>query len=182
MALLPISQNSSLPKKNLPLIDAEIEVRKLINYWNGTLHKEYQLKVENLGTFFLNDSKLLFSGARTENLSPDFFGLEQINISEIKKPKKIVRREHAEKSYKTNNSVWWVLPLIIGIGAITYFGITQPESIFGKKSFGKLPVQKPVQKETNVKAKPDSTVVKADSAAINSENKLKNSSEISSTK
>ena len=87
-------------EKNIPLIDAEIEVRKLVNFWNGTLDKEKKLIVENLGTFSLDDSKIHFSGSRTENLSPDFYGLEQINISEIKKPRIYSKQKSKERNYE----------------------------------------------------------------------------------
>lgn len=156
-------------EKNIPLIDAEIEVRKLVNFWNGTLDKEKELIVENLGTFSLDDSKVHFSGLRTENLSPDFYGLEQINISEIKKPRIYSKQKSKENSYQFSNSIWWVLPIILGIGAITYFGITQPEYIFGKKSFNnKLPDEKPFQKVVKDSLKVDSTKIKEDSIRTDS--------------
>ena len=156
-------------EKNIPLIDAEIEVRKLVNYWNGTLDKEKELIVENLGTFSLDDSKIHFSGLRTEYLSPDFYGLEQINISEIKNPRIYSKQKSKENSYQFNNSIWWVLPIILGIGAITYFGITQPEYIFGKKSFNnKLPDEKPFQKVVKDSLKVDSIKIKEDSIRTDS--------------
>ena len=117
-------------QKNIPLIDAEIEIKKQINYWNATLHKDKKVAVENMGTFFLEDSKMVFSGNRAENLSADFYGLEEINISEIKNsPRK------SGQSYQLSKSFFWITPILIGILGITYLGITQPEMIFGKKSF-----------------------------------------------
>lgn len=150
-------------EKKIPQIDAEIEVRKLINYWNGTLHKEKTLSVDHLGTFFLNDEKIQFSGLRTEHLSPDFYGLEQINISEIKNPKTKSKKKSEKSSYQFHNSGWWILPLLIGIGVITYFGISQPEFIFGKKSFDKIPAQKPKKKLVKDPVKVDSAKIKTDS-------------------
>ncbi|WP_304343175.1 hypothetical protein [Chryseobacterium koreense] len=150
-------------EKKIPQIDAEIEVRKMINYWNGTLYKEKTLTVEHLGTFFLNDEKINFSGLRTAHLSPDFYGLEQINISEIKNPKSKSKKNPEKSAYQFNSSGWWVLTLLIGIGAITYFGITQPEFIFGKKSFEKIPDQKPQKKLAKTPVKVDSPKINTDS-------------------
>ncbi len=116
--------------KKIPLIDAEIEIKKQINYWNATLFKDKKISIEHLGTFFLVDSKMVFSGNRTENLSPDFYGLEEINISQLKNSS-----SKSGQSYGLTKSVFWITPLIIGILALTYFGVTQPEMIFGKKSF-----------------------------------------------
>ena len=117
-------------QKNIPLIDAEIEIKKQINYWNAAIYKDKKFHLENLGTFLMEENKMLFIGNRTENLSPDFYGLEEINISEIKNsPKKKVN------SYQTNRSYFWISTLLIGFLGLTYLGITQPEMIFGKKSF-----------------------------------------------
>lgn len=117
-------------EKNIPIIDAQIEIKKQVNYWNATLLKDKRVEVEHLGTFFLEDSKMVFTGKRTENLSPDFYGLEEINISEIKNsPRK------SGNSYQLRKSFFWIAPLLIGVLGLTYFGVTQPEMIFGKKSF-----------------------------------------------
>ena len=116
--------------KKIPLIDAEIEIKKQINYWNATLLKDKKISIEHLGTFFLVDSKMVFSGNRTENLSPDFYGLEEINISQLKNSS-----SKSGQSYRFTKSLFWIAPLMIGILGLTYFGVTQPEMIFGKKSF-----------------------------------------------
>ncbi|QOW11302.1 hypothetical protein Q73A0000_13500 [Kaistella flava (ex Peng et al. 2021)] len=142
-------------QKNIPLIDAEIEIKKQINYWNATLHKEKKVSVENLGTFFLEDSKMIFSGNRAENLSADFYGLEEINISEIKNsPNK------SGNSYQLSKSFYWITPMIIGILGLTYFGVTQPEMIFGQKSF------------KNETPKKEVTPIKIDSVKIDSLNAI----------
>ena len=117
-------------EKNIPIIDAQVEIKKQVNYWNATLLKEKTVAVEHLGTFFLEDSKMVFSGKRTENLSPDFYGLEEINISEIK-----TSSRKSGDSYQLSKSFIWIAPLLIGVLGLTYFGVTQPEAIFGKKSF-----------------------------------------------
>lgn len=142
-------------QRNVPLIDAEIEIKKQVNFWNSTLEKEEKVSVENIGDFYLDDSKIHFTGNRTENLSPDFYGLEEINLSEIKHSK---ISGDSEKAYRFSKTAYWIIPLLAGIAAITYFGVTQPETIFGKKSFANGFEKKPVQK-----IKKDS--VKTDSAA-----------------
>ncbi|MGA9211923.1 hypothetical protein [Kaistella sp.] len=117
-------------QRNIPLIDAEIEIKKQINYWNATLNKDKKVEVDHLGTFFLEDSKMFFQGNRAENLSADFYGLEEINLSEIKNsPLK------NGNPYKLKTSFFWIAPLLIGVIGLTYLGVTQPETIFGNKSF-----------------------------------------------
>lgn len=120
-------------KNGIELIDAQIELKKQINYWNATLYKEEKLHLENIGNFFLNDHKINFIGLRTENISPDFYGLEEIQFAEIKNaPSK-------SKSYQFSKSALLVSAVVVIIAAISYLGITQPEVIFGKKSFQKDP-------------------------------------------
>ena len=143
-------------QKNISFVEAEAEIKKQINYWNATLLKDKQVEVEHLGTFFLEDSKMIFSGNRTENLSADFYGLEEINISEIKNSK-----NKSGSSYRLSKSVYWITPLILGVLALTYFGITQPETIFGKKSF------------TNETPKKEVTPIKIDSVKIDSLNAVR---------
>ena len=116
-------------EKNIPVVDAEIEIKKHINYWNATLNKEKAVTIEHLGVFSLEDSKMIFSGHRAENISLAFYGLEEINISKLK------NSSGKTSSYGFSKSVFWITPLLIAILGLTYFGITQPEMIFGKKSF-----------------------------------------------
>lgn len=117
-------------QKNISLIEAEIEIKKQINYWNATLYKDKKVQIEHLGTFFLEDSKMIFTGNRTENLSPAFYGLEEINISEIKNSS-----SQKGNSYQMSKSFFWITTLVIGVLGLTYLGITQPEMIFGKRSY-----------------------------------------------
>lgn len=149
--------------KNIPQIDAEIELKKQVNFWNAHLHKNKELTIENIGTFFLEDSKIHFTGNRTENLSPDFYGLEEINISEIKNYKT------GPVNYRFGKSTYWVFPLLIGILALTYFGIIQPEEIFGKKSFKNDTPEKQLPKN-------EKTPLKKDSLAINNSDSVKTDS------
>ena len=148
-------------QKSISELESEIEIRKQVTFWNSTLEKEGKLSLENLGTFFLDDSKIHFTGNRTENLSPDFYGLEEITISEIKNIKVKTENNNPEKSYQFSKSIYWVLPLVIAVLALTYFGITQPEKIFGRKSFNEDFNKKPVEKIKKDSVKIDSTKLSA---------------------
>ena len=126
-------------QKNISIIEAEIEIKKQINYWNAILYKDKKVLIEHLGTFLLEDSKMVFVGNRTENLSPSFYGLEEINISEIKNSS-----NRKGNSYQTGKSFFWITTLLIGVLGITYIGVTQPEMIFGKRSFKDEPTKKEI--------------------------------------
>ncbi|MBH1958614.1 MAG: hypothetical protein I8H68_00740 [Flavobacteriia bacterium] len=146
-------------QKNIPLIDAEIEVKKQTNFWYLTLEKEGKFVLENVGTFILDDSQIYFTGKRTDNLSPDFYGLEEINISEIKNSNKLLKNSGKNSSYRFSKPVYWVLPLVLVISGLTYYAIAQPEEIFGKKSFKNGLETKPVEKIVKDSIKKDSATI-----------------------
>ena len=123
-------------RKNIPLIDAEIEMKKQTNFWYSVLEKEGKFVLENIGTFLLSDSQIHFTGNRTENLSPDFYGLEEIHLSEINNSVALSKPQDHQTSYRFSKTLYWLVPLLLGVSGLAYFGITQPELIFGKKSFG----------------------------------------------
>jgi hypothetical protein len=155
-------------QQKITLLEAEIEIRKQVTFWNLKLEKENSLKIDNIGSFFLNDSKLSFIGEKTENISADFYGLEEINISSIKKVKKTAVGNN--KSYQFVKSLYWVTPILISISGLTYFAITQPGILFGKFSFSgnieKAPakkVLKPILENDSVAIKSTSDSLKIDS-------------------
>ncbi len=146
---------------------AKDEIKKQITYWNSILEKDGQLTLDNIGTFTLSDSSLLFNGNRFENLSPDFYGLEEINISDIKSSKRITS---GNSSYRFAKTVYWLLPLLLIGAAIGYLAATQPELLFGEKTF-KNEIA-PEKKVESIKTKPvtQSNIIKdsleTDSTAI----------------
>lgn len=155
-------------QQKITLLEAEIEIRKQVTFWNSKLEKGNSLKIDNIGSFFLNDGKLSFIGDKTENISADFYGLEEINISDIKKNKKTALSNN--KPYQFVKSLYWVTPILIGIVALTYFAIAQPKILFGKFSFSgnietapEKKVLKPIIKNDSVAIKSTSDSLKIDS-------------------
>ena len=154
-------------QKKIALPEAKVEISQQISFWKSTLEKEKEIVLENLGIFFLTDHTLHFKGNQTENLSPDFYGLEEINLTQIKKTGRSSTPENDKNSYRFSPSIWWVLLLIAGIAALTYFGITQPEEIFGKRSFQNLIEEKAIPQKTNTYAIEKSLLALQDSARLN---------------
>lgn len=149
-----------LQQNKISRIEAEIELKKLTNFWNSTLEKDGKIAIENIGTFYLDDSKLHFTGERTVNLSPDFYGLEEINLSQIKNAQPTASADDGAKPYRFSKTIFWLVPVLLAIGVITYLGLSQPEIIFGQKSFGNgfgKPIEKKIE---NSSAKTDSAEVK----------------------
>ena len=137
-------------------LEAEIEITKQVNSWNSYLEKNGQLTLENLGDFKFNDGVKSFSNTGKENVSPDFYGLEEINISKIKHQKSKIDQASVDHNYAFSKSLFWIIPLIMGILALTYFGIAQPEKMFGRKSFKNDLKGEPLKKTKAVPLKKDS--------------------------
>ena len=76
-----------------------------------------------------------FEDLNFDEILDDGFSIlsEEINISEIKNSK---NSKKEGRNYQFSKTVYWLVPLVLGILGLTYFGISQPEKIFGKKSFG----------------------------------------------
>ena len=125
-------------QENLPEFDAELELKKRTNQWKSVLETNQEVEIENIGTFRNVENELYFKGKRIDELAPDFYGLEEIKIPEIKN--KISSKEtinsgqKSKNSYKFNKSILWIFLVAIPVAGIVYFGITNPELLFGKKS------------------------------------------------
>lgn len=146
-------------EKNISHLEAEIEIKRQVNSWNLKLEKEGKFTIENIGSFFQEEGKIIFKGEKTEGVSADFYGLEEINIAEIKNKKSTFKSENEKNTYAFSKSVYWVIPLVIGVLALTYFGITQPDEIFGTKSFKDDLKVKPVAKIKKDSLVKDSTTI-----------------------
>lgn len=156
-------------QEKITLLEAEIEIRKQVTFWNTKLEKDGSVKIENFGTFFLNDSILQFKGDKAETISADFYGLEEINLLEIKKSS---NNRSSEKNYRFSKAIYWLIPLLVALGVLSYFAVTQPEKIFGAASFLKSPkakaktdsIKSPVKKDSIAVLNPLSDSLKIDSA------------------
>ncbi|AYO56792.1 hypothetical protein CO230_00730 [Chryseobacterium sp. 6424] len=142
-------------EKNIPVNDAQADIQQEVSYWNATIEKEGALSLEGLGTFRTDGSQPYFSGLRLENLAPDFYGLEEIKISDIKKSRAVPTEK---KPYRFGRTLNWLLPLLMIVGVLGYFAATQPELIFGKKSLLKEKPAAPQPKKQ--------TIIKKDTATV----------------
>ena len=79
-----------------------------------------------------------FKGNRLQSDHPDFYGLEEIKISDIhnnESPK--TAPTNSGKDYRFNKSILWIFLIIIPVLGILYVAYTQQELLFGQKSFDK---------------------------------------------
>ena len=121
-------------QKNISVSESNSKIQELTSYWKSSLENKKEFTLPEFGDFFLNDDGLLFKGKRFTTENPDNFGLEEVNLAQLKnKQNNLI--VNSNKDYKTsNNKLWWLF-FIIPTAAIIYFASQNPELIFGKKSF-----------------------------------------------
>jgi len=106
------------------------------DFWKKKLQSENILEISGLGTLMIGeDSKIHFKGKRVESGHPDFYGLEEIKLSDIKTPQKQKTVESTGKEYKVSKSLLWIFLIAVPVAVIAYLAITNQELLFGNQSF-----------------------------------------------
>ncbi|MBB4808015.1 hypothetical protein HNP38_003355 [Chryseobacterium defluvii] len=126
------------------------------DFWKKKLQADQMLEIQNLGSIFIEDGKTHFKGNRLESDHPDFYGLEEIRISDMN-----VDHSHTDNmanEYQFNTSLLWIFLFIVPVLGILYLTYTQPELLFGKKSFDEASAQVRTQEKVKevVRVKYDS--------------------------
>lgn len=144
-------------KENLGFNEAKNRTATAVNYWKNTLLHTAEVNIEGIGKIFQTENRLAFKGNRIEDVSHDFYGLEEVSFGKISgKTTAKLPQNSDSNSYKLNKSFWWLLLLGIPVAGLIYFGITKPEIIFGKKS--KLAETKELPKTKISQKKPIDTL------------------------
>ncbi len=130
-------------EKNISEESALHELQIQVDFWKKKIAAKEEFSIPELGNFSFQNSNLVFEGKRLPSETPDFFGLEEIVFSEIKnKPQEIASKESVETSdYTFSKSILWLFLLIIPISVLAYFGYTNKELLFGKKSFDDISIK-----------------------------------------
>ncbi|MCW3160948.1 HU domain-containing protein [Chryseobacterium oryctis] len=167
-------------QKQMSFEASKSDLKIQTDFWKKKLQADQFLEIPNLGKIVIEDSEFHFNGNRIESGHPDFYGLEEIKISDIKNKEKSGMSEKPQQEYKLWKSFVWILLIILPVGVIAYLGITDPEVLFGKPSFQKekdsikaeLSKPKVVEIDT-IKLEMDSTMMKiADSLKKDSISKV----------
>lgn len=123
-------------QKQMALEASKTDLQIQTDFWKKKLQAEQTLDVQGLGTIFIEGGTTHFKGHRLQSDHPDFYGLEEIRISDMQahspKPEAV---SAAAKEYKFNKSILWAFLIIIPVLGIIYVAYTQQELLFGKKSF-----------------------------------------------
>lgn len=135
-------------QKQMPLEASKTDLQIQTDFWKKKLQADQILEIQGLGTIFIEDGETHFKGNRLQSDHPDFYGLEEIKISDINnKNLKQNVPVNSEKDYTFNKSILWAFLIVIPVLGILYVAYTQQELLFGKKSFDKTNIS--VQTKTH---------------------------------
>jgi len=134
--------------KQMPFEASKTDLQIQTDFWKKKLQAEQKLEIQGIGTIYTEEGETHFKGNRLQSDHPDFYGLEEIKISDINnntgKPSQVA---NSDKDYQFNKSILWAFLIIIPILGILYVAYTQQELLFGKKSFDKTNIS--VQTKTH---------------------------------
>lgn len=133
-------------------------------FWKKKIQAGEPFETSPLGAFKMVGEQLQFEGGRISSESPDFYGLEEIKLSDIEKRTDVLPT--SDSDYRMNKSILYTFLLALPMLGILSAVIWKREVLFGKKSFDNLSVKTSthrIEKDSLklVRAKADS--IKADS-------------------
>lgn len=134
-------------KNQISETEALQQLARQTDYWKKKLLEDGTIELGALGRFHVNGDAVRFDGQRVARETPDFYGLEEIHLAEI-------RKKQQGSAYRLNKTLLWTF-LLLGITALGTVAYFNKELIFGKKSFQQNP---PAPKK--MQAKPDSAIIR----------------------
>lgn len=124
-------------EQHISEFDAELELKKFTNRYNSKIDAGENFEIEKIGAFQFEEGNLIFKGMRISGPEPDFYGLEEIRLSEIHSASPETRPAEATESgsdYRFRKSILLIFLVAVPVAGIIFLGIRYPEMIFGKKS------------------------------------------------
>lgn len=123
--------------KQMTVEASKTDLQIQTDFWKKKLQADQMLEIQGLGTIYIEEGETHFKGNRLQSDHPDFYGLEEIKLSDIhnKESQKPVVG-NSGKDYRFNKSILWIFLIIIPVLGILYVAYTQQELLFGEKSFG----------------------------------------------
>lgn len=103
------------------------EIKNEVERWNQELRLNKKLVLDELGRIEVSEDMLWNFTSKEILASMDYFGLEAINLQEIKKER--------VKDYAFKKSILWGFLLIAPLVALVFLAIRHQDLIFGKASF-----------------------------------------------
>lgn len=156
-------------KRKISLEQSVNDLEIQTDFWKKKLQADQHLEIPLLGEIRLGDQEMPFFGKRLEVEFPDFYGLEEIKFSEIQNTNtsQLNSKKSNKEDYKFNKSLLWVFLVVVPVLGIAYFGFTNSELLFGKKSFNDYSAQ------TKTKRIEDVAPIAIDSTLIKKQDSLR---------
>lgn len=125
--------------KQMTVEASKTDLQIQTDFWKKKLQADQMLEIQGLGTIYIEEGETHFKGNRLQSDHPDFYGLEEIKLSDIhnNESQKAVAG-NSGKDYRFNKSILWIFLIIIPVLGILYVAYTQQELLFGEKSFSKI--------------------------------------------
>lgn len=145
-------QNTSVEK-------AQQELLSYTNFWKTSLEQGNNVLLKGIGTMTIVEDQLTFQGERIYTENSDFYGLEEINLQELKK------KTYLGGDYRLNRSILWWFLILLPTAGLLVLAFTQQERLFGKASFAEVSVKTSTHRITvdSAKIKAEQEVLKQDS-------------------
>lgn len=139
-------------EEKIPLSTALKEIEYKVANWKEKYELKQEFDIENLGNFNFSNNRGNFNGKRIAVDAPEFYGLEEIKINELKKGATRTNKQH-NPEYKFSKLWVWPTAFLAMALALFYEGKMRPQTLFGKKSF-----------QEGVHLSPQKKIIKIDSA------------------
>lgn len=136
---------------------AETEIKKLADYWKVQLEHNQEINIGSLGRFIQTETEIQFFGQRIEIETPDYYGLETINLTALSDA------DYSPSDYQFNKTILWIFLLVVPVLGFLAVVFTQKERLFGKKSFEDYSVKISTEKPKNLPAEKPKDTIKVDS-------------------
>ena len=149
--------------ENLFLVQTHLkeEVKK----WHDELFLNKKIAFSSLGEFVSFGDQVLFQGSHQAHTTPNYFGLEEINLQEMVQEQKESTEKHlAKEQYQFNHAILWAFLVIVPIVGLIYLGVEHQDLVFGKSSIEDISVKTSTHRINDVPTK----AIPKDSVTIDS--------------
>lgn len=159
--------------KNIPVNDIIQKLDIQTEYWKKRILAGDDFQIEPLGRFLFSDEEVEFQGSRIDTENPDFYGLETINLSEIK-GRAIPQKPKKSAVSRFGAFILWMFLVSVPVAGLIYLIMTQQDLLSGKKNVPKISITTSTHRIEESSGIPADSLIKKqmDSAISDSLNKM----------
>lgn len=125
--------------QNITLSEARQALADQTEFWKNKIVTGEGFDLTALGRFQSVGDQLEFVGSRVSSDTPDFYGLEEIKLADIKKNS--ITNSVEDNDYRMNKSILYTFLVALPMLGILAAAIWKRDVLFGKKSFDNFSVK-----------------------------------------